>query len=151
MTDQFDGDIAYILGLDGGEIFYSGGQPIMDAGGLENAVNISLFTGQGYWGNALFENEPDKRIGSDFEERVRPRAITNAYLRDIEDAARDALQWMINQNIASSIEATAIWPELNQVLLKLLITKQDSDTVILKYELNWENGFLFPVTANIGA
>lgn len=151
MTDQFDGDVAYILGLDGGEIVYSGGQPVMDAGGLENAVNISLFTGLGWWGNALFENEPDRQIGSDFEIRVRPKAINNSYLRDIEDAARSALQWMINQKIAQTIEVNAVWPELNQVLLDILITNTFNDIVSVRYELNWENGFLFPVTAKIGA
>lgn len=149
MTDQFDGDIAFILTPDGGQIIYSGGQPIMDAGGLENAVNISLFTGLEYWANALNANEPDKQIGSDFEERIRPKAITTAYLRDVEDAARDALQWMINQKIAQTIEASAIWPELNQVNLELLITKPDGDTVVVRYELNWEAGVLFPVTAKV--
>jgi len=150
MTDQFDGDVAYILGLDGGQIIYSGGQPIMDAGGLENAVTISLFTGPGWWANALDENEPDKQIGSDFEERARPKAITVAYLRDVEDAAQDATQWMINQKVAQSIKAVATWPELNQVDLEMLITKPDGDTVSLKYELNWEAGLLYPVTATSG-
>lgn len=150
MTDQFDGDIAYVLGLDGGEIFYSGGQPVMDAGGLENAVNISLFSGEGWWANALNENEPDKQIGSDFEIRVRPKAINNAYLRTVEDAAKNALQWMINQKIAATITPTATWPELNQVDLEILIIKPDSVNVILKYQLNWENGRLNPVTASVG-
>ena len=149
MTDQFDGDIAYILTPDGGQIIYSGGQPLMDPGGLENAGSISLFTNLGWWANALNENEPNKQIGSDFEERVRPKAITTAYLRDIEDAALGALQWMINQKIAQTIEARAIWPEMNQVNLELLITKPEGDTVTLRYELNWEAGVLFPVTAKV--
>lgn len=149
MTDQFDGDVAFILTPDGGQIVYSGGQPVMDAGGLENAVNISLFTGPDYWANAMFDNEPDQQIGSDFEERVRPNAITIAYLRDVEDAARDALQWMINQRIAETISVNATWPELNRVELDLLIQKPDSETVIIRYELNWEAGILFPVTAKV--
>lgn len=149
MVDQFDGDPAFILTPDGGQIIYTGGQPLMDPGGLENAVTISLFTGLGYWANALNENEPDRHIGSDFEERVRPHAITTAYLRDVEDAARDALQWMINQKIAESIEAVAAWPELNQVGLTILITKPDGETVTVRYELNWEAGVLFPVTAKV--
>ncbi|MCK5611174.1 phage GP46 family protein [Candidatus Pacearchaeota archaeon] len=149
MTDQFDGDVAFILTPDGGQIIYSGGQPLMDAGGLENAVNISLFTGPEWWANALNENESDRQIGSDFEERIRPRAITTAYLRDVEDAARDALQWMINQKIAQTVEANAVWPELNQVDLDLLITKPDGETVTVRYELNWEAGVLFPVTAKV--
>ena len=149
MIDQFDGDVAYILTPDGGQIIYTGGQPVMDAGGLENAVNISLFTGLGWWGNALDENEPDKHIGSDFEERARPKAITIKYLRDVENAARDALQWMINQKIAKSVEANATWPELNQVDLEILITKPDGNTVTVRYELNWEAGLLYPVTAKV--
>ena len=149
MIDQFDGDVAFILTQDGGQIIYTGGQPIMDAGGLENAVNISFFTGLGWWGNALDENNPDKQIGSDFEERVRPKAITIKYLRDVENAARDALQWMINQKIAKNIKANAIWPELNQVDLEILITKPDGNTVTVRYELNWEAGLLYPVTAKV--
>lgn len=150
MTDQFDGDVAFILTHDGGQIIYTGGQPVMDVSGLENAVNISLFTGLEWWANALNENEPDKQIGSDFEERIRHKVITVAYLRDVEDAARDATRWMINQKVAKKIEAVAIWPELNQVDLEILITKPDGNIVSIKYELNWEAGFLYPVTATSG-
>lgn len=149
MIDQFDGDVAFVLTPDGGQITYMGGQPIMDAGGLENAVNISLFTGPEWWANALNENEPDKQIGSDFEERTKPKAITTVYLRDVEDAAQDALQWMINQKIAQTIEARATWPELNTVNLEILITKPEGDTVTIRYELSWEGGVLFPVTAKV--
>lgn len=147
MIDQFDGDTALILGADGGNIVYSGGQPVMDIGGLETAVNISLFTGLDWWGNAIFENEPDRQIGSDFEEKVKPKAITNAYLRVVESAAEAALQWMVNQKVAGEVSAEASWPELNTVNLIILITKHDGEKVIIKYELSWENGYLFPVTA----
>lgn len=147
MIDQFDGDVAYPLTFDGGQIVYIGGQPVMDVGGLENAVNISLFTGPGWWANALNENEPDKQIGSDFENRIKPKAINVAYLRDVEDATRDALRWMISQKIARTVEARATWPALNQVDLEILITKHDGDVAILKHELNWEAGLFYPVTA----
>ena len=150
MIDQFDGDVAFVLTQDGGQIFYTGGQPFMDVGGLENAVTISLFTGLGWWGNALEENEPDKQIGSDFEDRTINKAITVAYLRDIEDAARDALQWMISQKIAKAVKAVATWPDLNRVDLEILITKPDGDTVPIRYALNWEAGLLYPVTATTG-
>lgn len=149
MTDQFDGDVAIPLTLDGGQIDYIGGQPVMDAGGLENAVNISLFTWLGWWGNAIFENEPDNMIGSDFEITVRPRAISNKYLRAVEQAAKSALVWMVNANIAKSVDTAAEWPELNTVLLLISIEKQDSETMQLRYELAWENGFLYPVTAKV--
>jgi len=150
MIDQFDGDVAFIMTEDGGQIVYTGGQPIMDAGGLENAVNISYFTGLGWWGNALDENEPDKQIGSDFEEQIRPKAITIKYLRDVENSARDALQWMLNQKIAQSIAIVATWPDINRVDLETLIIKPDGETVIFRHALNWEAGILYPVTATSG-
>ena len=149
MTDQFDGDVALIMTQDGGEIIYTGGQPLMDVGGLENAVNISLFTDINWWGNALEESEPDKQIGSGFEDNIRSKAVTIAYLRDVENAARDALQWMINQKIAQSIKATATWPEHNTVDLEILITKPDGDNVSFRYSLNWEAGLFYPVTATV--
>jgi len=150
MIDQFDGDIAFIATPDGGQIIYTGGQPFMDAGGLETAVNISLFTALGWWGNALDENEPDKQIGSDFEEQIKPKAITIKYLRDVENRARDALQWMVNQKVAKAVKAVATWPELNQVDFEILITKPDGDIVSIRYALNWEAGLLYPVTAATG-
>jgi len=149
MIDQYDGDMAFILGLDGGQIIYSGGQPVMDAGGLENAVNISLFTDLSWWANALFDNNPDLQVGSDFETRAKPKAINNNYLRDLEDAARTALQWMINFKIARAVTADATWPELNTVMLEILIEKMDGENVTRRYELSWENGFLYPVTAEV--
>ncbi len=149
MTDQFDGDIALIMGQDGGEIIYSGGQPVMDAGGLETAVNISLFSGLGWWGNGLFDSEPDRQIGSEFEEKLRPRAITNAYLIEVEEAAKNALKWMISQNISEENQISVSWPELNTVIIDILIIKKDGENVDLKYELSWENGLLSPVTAGV--
>lgn len=147
--DQFDGDVALILSPDGGEIIYSGGQPIMDAGGLENASNFSLFSGLDWWGNLLDEDEPDKHIGSDFEETVKPKAITTSYLRTVEDAALRAHQWMINIKLAQIVEAQAEWPELNKVNLTIFITKPDGSVVPIRYELNWIAGVLHPVTARV--
>ena len=148
-VDQFDGDIALMLGADGGYIDYIGGQPVMDAGGLETAVNISLFTQDGWWGNALYSNDTDSQIGSDFEERVMSKSIDTLYLRDIEEAGKEALQWMINVSLAQSVETEALWPELDTILYDILITKPDNTTLRLRYELNWQAGFLKPVLANI--
>ena len=147
--DQYSGDVALILGADGGDIVYIGGQPVMDAGGLENAVNISLFTGGGWWGNVLFENEPDLKYGSDFEETLRPNAVSSKYLRAVEESAKAALQWLINKKIARRITVDAAWPELNTVNVNILIEKMSGENVRLKYDLSWEHGFLYPVTAKV--
>ncbi len=149
MTDQFDGDLALQLTKDGGDISYIGGQPQMDAGGLETAVLISLFTGIGWWGNALEENEPNNQIGSDFEPTIKPHSITIQRLRAIEQSAILALEWMVNINAAKSIDVSVTSPQLNEVEIEILITKPEGDTVNIKYQLNWEAGFLRPVNAEV--
>jgi len=147
MTDQFDGDLALILTRDGGEIIYTGGQPQMDAGGLETSVLISLFTGAGWWGNALEFNSPDNQIGSIFEQTVQPHSITLQRLILIENEAKNALQWMINLGIAKSVSVSVISPQLNQIEITITIIKPDSESIDFRYELNWQNGVLFPVCA----
>lgn len=147
MADQFDGDIAYFVTQDGGDILYSGGQPQMDTGGLETSVLISLFTGVGWWGNGLELSAPDNQIGSIFESTVQPKAITIKALKLIEQEAENALRWMISQRVAKEITVEASSPELNKVEISIFITKHNGDSVELKYNTNWESGFLRPVTA----
>lgn len=147
MVDQFDGDVALQLSYDGGEIEFSGGQPVMDAGGLETAVLISLFTAPGWWGNALDENEPDNQIGSGFEPEITGQAITIQRLRKIKNEAELALEWMKNISIAKDIFVTVTAPELNTIFIDILITKKESEIINIRYELGWVNGFLYPVNA----
>lgn len=149
MIDRYDGDVALTIGPDGGDIQYQSGQPVMDAGGLENAVTISLFTRKGWHGNALNENQPDRQVGSDFEITTIAQPITAQKLRDIQQAATDALQWMINVNAAADVTVVATAPDLNTIFIEIAITKPDSSVIVVLYELNWMAGFLHPVNATV--
>lgn len=149
MIDRFDGDVALQLTIDGGTIEYHSGQPVMDAGGLETAVNISLFSRNGWHGNALEENNSIGQIGSDFELTVRPNAITAQVLRNINQSAEDALRWMTDISLAESVTVSSSTPELNIVNINILIVKPDSTSVNISYELNWVAGFLNPVNAKV--
>lgn len=149
MIDSFDGDVALVPTPDGGFIEYVGGQPRMDAGGLENAVSISYFTDRGWPGNALDKNQPAKQIGSDFEEAIRVGAITAQKLINIERAGAEALQWMIDVGIAVSAAVVATAPNLNRIDVDTLITKPDGATFGIRYELNWIAGIMRPVKATV--
>ena len=149
MLDQYDGDVGLFLTLDGGNIDYRNGQPLMDPGGLENAVNISLFTRQGWPGNALDPNNNDKQIGSRFEEAITAQPITAQKLRDVSQAADDALKWLVNIGAATDVEVSTVSPRLNIVNIDIVITREDGETINLFYQLNWVAGFLRPVTDRV--
>ena len=89
MKDRFQGDPKLYLSLNGASLKFVSGQPIMDPG-LENLVNISLFTKKGWCLNSLTDKN-DEKIGSDFEETSRG-PITLSKLNDIKQSAERALK-----------------------------------------------------------
>ena len=101
--DIYQGDPALFLDENGSELIFKGGQPILDQG-LENAAKISLFT-EGWFGNVLFDEE-SQRVGSNFESENR-KPITATNLQSREQSAIDALQWLIDDGIASNVEVEA--------------------------------------------
>lgn len=79
------GDPRLIMSPDGTSLQFVGGQPLMDKG-LENLVLISLFTNEGWCGNA-FMKAP---IGSGFEAAC-DQPVTRQSLNEIRAAAERAL------------------------------------------------------------
>lgn len=89
MINRFQGDPKIFLTANGSSLKFISGQTVMDAG-LENLVNISLFTKDGWWGNSLTDKN-DENIGSDFEKTSRG-SITLSKLNDIKQSAERALK-----------------------------------------------------------
>ena len=134
---RFQGDPFLILGPSGSTLKFKGGQPVMD-GGLETPVSIALFTAPGWVGNDLFDN-PDQKIGSDFEEKAK-RAITLSSLNDTREAAERALAPLISSNVASSIEVTVTNPSSRDLRVRILITPPGGDVqelLLTRHGLNW--------------
>jgi len=147
---QFDGDPALKLGHDGCMLAYESGQPRMDTGGLENAVLISLFSRPGWPGNDLDRNQPEKHIGSDFQDAIEARPITTGTLLQVERSAALALTWMVSDGIAQEITIRATAPERNRIDIAIYITKPDGSSEPFRYALNWEAGVLSgPVNVGI--
>lgn len=136
MVDQFQGDPKIFITADGAEIAVENGQPIMD-GGLENAVLISLFTLKGWVGNVLFRKNSEK-IGGRFQAAAN-QSITLSALTDISNAAKDDLQWMIDEGILSTVEATTRNPQgrILETLIQLQPVGSDLETLLL--QRNGEN------------
>lgn len=117
--------------------------------GIETAVIISLFTDRrvgieelppletdraGWWGDMFSEIENDE-IGSKLWLLMREKQTAQTLARVIE-YCKEALQWMIEDGIAESVEVEASYPERERLSLGISIQKPKGK-VSFKYILNW--------------
>jgi phage gp46-like protein len=124
--------------------------------GLETAVAISLFTNrrvsdeelpelttskEGWWGD-LFPDVPGDKIGSRLWTLKRSKRTTET-LRRAEDYAREALQWLIDDGISSSVNAAAEFQDESGVgywALLISITRPSGNTS--KFQVLWDKQML---------
>jgi len=145
MADYFSGDPKLVLTPNGSKLVFKGGQPVMDQG-LENLALISLFTKKDWVGNA-FIADPNKKIGSDFEETAN-QPITLASLNALAMSAEKALKNPAFGKI--TVEITN--PNSHRLNVKITIEAPGSDikTLILtKNGQNWINQNLNPAYRRI--
>ena len=119
----------------GAHMKFIDGQLIMDAG-LENAVQISLFTKPGWWGNAIIKNS-NRKIGSEYQ-KIRVTDIKT--INDVRDAAEKALAWMKDVGLASKIDISVINPFTNHIYttIKIYPPGQDAQELIfISNGINW--------------
>lgn len=143
--NYLQGDPALFLTIQGANIVFKGGAPVMDQG-LQNAALISLFTKQDWWGNVL-TNEESKQIGSDFEKQNKKPIVDILSINNIEQAADRALKWMKDTGLAGTIEVSAFNPNGQQTELDALIQPPGQDVQQLRVSgngLNWQAQALFP-------
>lgn len=134
----FQGDVRLILTPNGSTIKFVGGQPVMD-GGVETYIIILLFTAPGWCGNILLD-DPNQKIGSDFEE-IASRAITVKSLMDLEKAAELALARMVETGLAESVEAEASNPSGQERKIIIRVKRPNGNIEafrLSKNQINWE-------------
>jgi phage gp46-like protein len=136
MTSRFSGDPAIKITPDGARMKFRGGQPEMDQG-LDNYVQISLFTRRGWWGNTLL-TDPNQKIGSDF---AKPEPVIDVQtINTKRDNARIALKAMTDSKLASKIDITVTNPRLDYIKtdIKIYPPGQDiQELLFLKNGINW--------------
>jgi phage gp46-like protein len=128
---SYDGDLMLYGTPDGGEINVQDGQPDMDAG-LATAVYLSLYSGD-WWGNALAAKA--ERTVASIEDKQG--LLTNAARLDVEAAARVALQWLVDEGIASAVDVAATLPAVGWLQLAVTVTEPNADPTVLRYKINW--------------
>lgn len=127
----YDGDIMLYPTQDGGDINVPNGQPDMDAG-LWTAVYLSLFSGA-WWGNAI-ATQAGQFVAS-LEELMR--TDSNQTRLDVEEAARTALRWLLDEGIAVSVEVQATIPAAGYIALAVTIAEPAAEPTVLRYKINW--------------
>jgi phage gp46-like protein len=141
--NRYSGDIAVSITPDGAKMLFISGEPIHDSG-LENCVQISLFSRENWWGNSLID-DLNQRIGSDFE-KIRT-IVDRQTINDYTESANRALQWMIDTGLAQKIEVSVTNPKGNYIQTSITIYPPGQDVqqlLLTKFGLNWISQSEFP-------
>lgn len=118
-------------------------------GGLQTAVTISLFTDRrvseeqlpplaesrrGWWGDMFPEIDQDQ-IGSRLWTLEREKRTTET-LRLYEDFTREALNWLIEDGVASTISVSAVYDDNGQLIGDIIITRPEGTES--RFQTNWD-------------
>ena len=125
-------DIKLTPTADGGEITLINGSAETTEG-LFTAVYISLL-GAAWWGNAI--SETPEKLNSELIAIMSEPLTNKARLNTIE-AIKDALQWLLDEGIANSIEVEAEIPNPSRLNLRIIIEEPDRTEDFI-YALNWD-------------
>lgn len=145
--------------LEGVISFNPGANDLVGDNGLVTAVIISLFTDarardddklpdilysddfpnrRGWWAD-FSSSRPDDSVGSRLWLLSRSKNTTEN-LRLAEDYAREALQWLIDEKIASKIDCKAKVGGINKdhLFLETSILKYAGENISYRFELLWK-------------
>ena len=115
---------------DGGEFSLEGGDLKQD-GTFFTAVDLSLFNGDAFY-NVYSEYKTDKKF-----EELLSLPVTSKNLKDVEQAAKNALDWLIDEKIANKISVFASGDISEKINVEITITEPDGQTS--KFSIVWQN------------
>lgn len=144
-------DIALVMGEWGGDLLVDGLDLARDDG-LETAVIISLFTDRraaaeqipaelpkddlrGYWGDVRPEVEGDT-TGSLLWLLAREKQTSQTLAR-AEQYCREALSWLVDDRIASSVDVVAEYVSMGWMGISIGINRPDGSAVQYRYNYEW--------------
>lgn len=123
---------------------------LSQAQSLNRAVIISLFTwrranpddlieGQkmGYWGDAAEPPETNDKIGSRLWLLSREKILPSTFNR-AREYAQEALQWLIDDGVASKVDVLAERYGNDGIALQCTIYRVDGSQAVLRFDNAWE-------------
>lgn len=106
---------------------------------LTNAIIISLFTDlrvdneRGWWGDSYHDGTP---MGSKLWTLSRAKQL-HEILDDAQLYASQALQWLVDDGVAKSVQVIATNPQMSVLLLEILVVLPDGRTEQRTFRANW--------------
>lgn len=146
---EFKGDILIYSTNDGGEIQLDENDLFVNDNGFDSAIYLSLFGGNSedngtaatekneYWGNDLDLNDPDRQLTSRLQYILTGYPATPSNLNKVKLAAKEDLQWMLNNEIIDELEITATIPRRNYLSLEINGKKDRNAVIGLRFEKLW--------------
>jgi phage gp46-like protein len=120
--------------------------------GLRTAVIISLFSHRrvtadelppgetdkrGWWGDT-FNTNPNDRTGSKLWLLARTKE-TQETLNQAKEFTQQALQWMITEGLASTVEVETSFFDRGKMLIEIAITRPSGERENFRFDSNWES------------
>jgi phage gp46-like protein len=138
-------DVLLFQTNDNGEIEIENGIVTLSPG-LETSAYLSLFGGnwkddgsqnnrQTWWGN-LVETELVRQYRSETQFLLGTLPATTGNLKRIQDAAARDLQWLLDENAASSVTVSASLIGLNRVKIAIVIRAEGNEAEF-NFTENW--------------
>lgn len=130
------GDVLKTIGVDGSDIFISGGFPRTTTG-RATAVLYSLFASN--WVGNMFV-QGDAVMESTFQE-LHNRTATLDVMLDIAHSAENSLQWLVRQGRISGVGAATRIIDGGIIITQIEFIELDGTTTrleVLKYPSYWE-------------
>jgi len=127
------------------------GPSLADDDGLETAVVLSLFSDRlaadgdagvaptarrGWWGDA-YADVPGDLIGSRLWTLAREKQTTEVLAR-AELYAREALQWLVDDGVASNVAAAAEWMRDGVLGMQVTITRSAAPVLQFRFDSFWK-------------
>lgn len=143
-------DIGLKWGFGAADVSVANGDIVQD-GGLSTSVFLSLFTDRrandgdilppgetsrrGWWGDEFSDN-PNDRIGSRLWLLSRAKQ-TQETLTAAKGYCVEALQWMLEDLVADSVDVTAEYVGRGLMVIEVSITRPNVDPTTFRYNYNW--------------
>lgn len=146
-------DIALLQAEFGFDFSVSSGELAMDEG-LKTAVIISLFSDArasdtdlapgvtdkaGWWGDEFLADQDDK-LGSKLWTLAREKR-TATLLTRAEEFSKQALQWLVDDEVALSVDVSASFTDEGYLALDIKITRPVGDPTAFKFYSQWQGQF----------
>lgn len=142
-------DIAIVWQQTHGDIALDGADLLADDG-LETAVILSLLLDRraeaddnlpdnvdprGWWGDSYAEVQGDQ-VGSRLWLLNREKQLPSV-ANLVQEYAAEALQWLVDDGVASAVDTTATWVEPGMCALSVAIHRPDQATFIRQFQNVW--------------